>query len=150
MRNIFFLFSVLVLAACNNLYKDVHNLQSQNDQQQAQIDNLKQNVDLNIAVLVGLAETNHVNFAALEIIVNQQVVQLATLSGYLHITALLDPCSDYAGYDEVLMRLSTGQVIAYFESGGKRHLTVLLPNTTYQTTDAQNCVFSLDNNGNLN
>lgn len=70
------------------------------------------------------------------------------------IVEYLDPCSDAPGYDEVLLRTASGKVIAYFEDGNgqgnqRRHLTVLIPNTLYGTTDSTGCNFQVDVNGNL-
>jgi hypothetical protein len=60
----------------------------------------------------------------------------------------IDPCGTLAGsYNEVLMKTKSGKVIAYFESGGNRFLTILKPNTLYSTTDNQHCKFKIDNSG---
>lgn len=57
---------------------------------------------------------------------------------------IVDPCGDGAGFDEILLVLSSGEIVAYFESGGNRFLTVLV-NGNYRTTDAQACNFTILN-----
>lgn len=63
------------------------------------------------------------------------------------VAELIDPCGDGPGFDEVLLRLSTGELIAYFESGeGERHLSVIGPGA-YSTTDEQSCRFDVLSDG---
>lgn len=80
---------------------------------------------------------------------NGQVAQIAVLNGYNNIAEYLNPCGDGPGYDEVLIRMSNGKVVAYFESGNNRFLSELVPNTLYSTTDSQHCHFKVDIAGNL-
>lgn len=65
------------------------------------------------------------------------------------VVAYLNPCGVNPGYNEVLMKTSSGKVIAFFESGGNRFLTILTQNTNYRTTDADQCYFHIDSNNNL-
>lgn len=66
-------------------------------------------------------------------------------NGVDSIAQLIDPCGDNPGqFDEVLIRLSTGQLLAYFESGGNRFLS-LIGNGNYRTTDSQSCHFTVNN-----
>jgi len=55
---------------------------------------------------------------------------------------LIDPCGDGPGFDEVLLRLTDGRLVAYFEQGGNRFLSVI-SDGNYRTTDAQGCYFSV-------
>jgi hypothetical protein len=71
-----------------------------------------------------------------------QALQDATSMG---IVAVIDPCGDGPGFDEVILQLADGTLIAYFESGSRRHLSILGPGN-YQTTDQQQCLFSVDSN----
>ena len=61
--------------------------------------------------------------------------------------ALLDPCGDAPGrYDEVFLKLSNGTILASFSdnvSGLNTRFSVLTPGT-YQTTDGDNCVFTIN------
>ena len=65
------------------------------------------------------------------------------------IVEYLNPCNDGPGYDEILLKTASNKVIAYFENGGNRHLTILIPGMIYQTSDGQGCIFQVDSNGNL-
>jgi hypothetical protein len=59
------------------------------------------------------------------------------------ITGLLDPCGRQGVFDEVLLVLEGGQVLAHYSQGNKQFLTVLLPGS-YITTDGTNCLFTLN------
>lgn len=88
--------------------------------------------------------------ASLQGQVNSNVSQLIVLQNQNNVVEYLDPCGDYVNqYDELILKTSSGDYIAYFEQGGKRFLTKLLRNTQYQTTDNQGCLFKIDTNGNL-
>lgn len=80
---------------------------------------------------------------------NSMQVQIAQLESYENIVELVDPCGPHAGYDEVLLKTSSGKFIAYFQSGNgnnqKRFLTELSENVLYSTTDTQLCQFSIIN-----
>jgi hypothetical protein len=57
---------------------------------------------------------------------------------------IVDPCGDTPNkFDEILFRLSNGVLVAYFESGSNRYLSVIPPGT-YKTTDGNNCIFTVD------
>lgn len=66
---------------------------------------------------------------------------------------ILRPCPNLAGsYAEVLMRYGS-VVVASFSSnmaGDNTRFTVLVPNTSYTTTDGRSCSFSINANGDLN
>lgn len=63
------------------------------------------------------------------------------------ILAVIDPCGDNPNkHDEILLVLNNGDILAYFESGNKRFLSLLECGTNYRTTDSQKCHFSLDEN----
>jgi hypothetical protein len=73
--------------------------------------------------------------------VNQQVKILNDAG--MTVVEVINPCGDQVGqYDEVLLKLSSGQVVAFFEQGTKRFLAIL-DNGTYRTTDQQSCVFKI-------
>jgi hypothetical protein len=72
-------------------------------------------------------------------------LRLAELESQESIVEFIDPCGDYPGrFDEVLMVTSSGSYVAYFQSGGRRFLTVL-PDGNYRTTDFQRCRFTISN-----
>lgn len=149
----------------NNAYKDIHDLQAQSQRQAAQLAALTTYV-LNLeAALSAAIASNTLNIDALQTQYNSTLLTIvsinsaiASLSGQVSvlqsnesIVELLDPCGDMPGqFDEVLLRTSSGKVIAYFETGSKRFLSVLTPNQSYSTTDVQGCAFSVNSNGELN
>lgn len=56
---------------------------------------------------------------------------------------IIDPCGDGQGFDEVLLRLSTGELVAYYTSGNRiEHLSIIGPGR-YRTTDRQRCLFTV-------
>lgn len=60
------------------------------------------------------------------------------------IVELIDPCGDGPGYDEVLLQLANGQLMAHYAGGGNlQFLTVIGPGN-YSTTDSQACSFTVD------
>lgn len=60
------------------------------------------------------------------------------------IVEIIDPCGDNPGeFDEVLLRLYDGTLIAYFESGSDRFLSEI-DQGNYRTTDEQECRFSVN------
>lgn len=104
-----------------------------------------------LGVISGLsaqAAANESQITALESMIYDVQADIAELEMHAYVTELIDPCGPSAGFDEVLIRLSSGELIAYFENGGKRFLTVLSPGN-YQTTDSQACVFTLDSSFNV-
>ena len=71
--------------------------------------------------------------------------RLVTLETNTTVSEIIDPCGDKANqYDEHLIKLSDGKIIAYFEQNGNRFLTIL-PDGSYRTTDNQACNFSIVN-----
>lgn len=65
---------------------------------------------------------------------------------------ILNPCGINGSYDEVLVKLASGQVLASFsqnQSGQNTRFTILLPDTGYVTTDGTNCSFKVNSLGDL-
>lgn len=132
------------------------------DDQQTQIDLLLQNLELmNInlgsqilalesLVLNGVSNLQaQINALQLTIATNQ--TQIATLQGYENITSIIDPCTDGPGVDEVLLRTSSGRIIASFSqnaSGLNTRFAVIAPGT-YGTTDGTGCTFTVNVNGSV-
>ena len=94
-------------------------------------------------------ESNQTTINTLQTQANSMQVQITQLEMNENITDIVDPCGSHAGYDEVLLRTSSGKFIAYFQVGNgnnqKRFLSVLEENVLYQTTDVQACVFKIVN-----
>jgi len=58
------------------------------------------------------------------------------------ISEVVDPCSDGPGHDEVILVFATGEWVAWYVGLG---LSILTPGATYQTSDAQACIFTVPN-----
>jgi len=112
-----------------------------------QDENIESNEDLLFAMSRELNKLIKSGHEAQQLQINALQTQLTQLASQQNPVEIIDPCGDKPGaYDEVLVRIDDGRLVAYFESGGTRFLTILLQNVTYQTTDSQACVFHLDSN----
>jgi len=141
--------------ACQKIFGE-----NNDERQDAEIDQLeKEQLELkqNLAALEQIfasaaASTNASDaqiVASFQFQINQLAMRTAYLETHQPITQLIDPCGDQPGiYDEVIMRLSDGRYVAYFENGGARRLSVLVPGS-YSTTDGGACVFTVQPNGTL-
>lgn len=100
-----------------------------------------------------LLEAKYGNFndaiTAIEGQISIQQMQLASLSTGLRVIDIVDPCGNGPGFDEVLVRMSNGDLIAYFEDGGNRFLTILERDKYYRTTDTQHCNFRVTESGSV-
>lgn len=73
----------------------------------------------------------------------------ATINPY-SVTEIVDPCGDHAGhFDEVLLKMYNGDIVAYFKDNGSREFLTIIGAGNYQTTDKQKCNFSVDSNRNI-
>lgn len=61
------------------------------------------------------------------------------------VTGLIDPCGKQGQFDEVLLRLANGSLLAHYASGSNQFLVVIGPGN-YKTTDGTNCFFSINSN----
>lgn len=156
----------------------IASVETKNNEQDARIALLESSVATMIDNLNNLTEdmddledSTHNTANSIQAIVNANTAQLlslsttvTTLSGNLDglngnfttlsnsltktIVDFIDPCSDGPGFDEVLMKTKDGKYIAYFEDGGKRHLSILNQGA-YVTTDQQRCYFTINANGTI-
>jgi len=83
---------------------------------------------------------------------NTNTTSIAQLNGYKNISEIVDPCGDDSGYDEVLLRLTDGTLIASFSentSGKNTRFSILTPNDSqlFMTTDGTNCTFKIPATG---
>lgn len=109
----------------DNAYKSLDSLTSSINNLDINQDTLEQSISLNLSRIIDL-----------ELALGEQGETVAEI---------IDPCGDNVGqFDEVLIRLSNGGMIGYFEQGNKRFLTSL-PNGNFRTTDKQACSFSIVN-----
>jgi septal ring factor EnvC (AmiA/AmiB activator) len=113
-------------SALSSLQSQLEGLEAVDAGMQAQIDALQAALDAVEASVYDL---------------QTRTAELETQEG---IVEFVDPCGDMLGqFDEVLLRTSSGKLVAYFESGSRRFLTILSPGS-YRTTDAQRCNFSIN------
>lgn len=61
------------------------------------------------------------------------------------IVGVIDPCGKQGQFDEILLRLANGQLVAHYASGNNQFLTTIGPNN-YITTDGTSCRFTVNNN----
>lgn len=73
-----------------------------------------------------------------------------TPAGYTPV-AVVDPCGASGGYDEVLLVLANGQILASFsdKANGENTRFSLIKPGSYVTTDGTNCYFNVDSNNNV-
>lgn len=62
------------------------------------------------------------------------------------VVATIDPCGPTSAYDEILLKLANGQILAHFASGAKQFLT-LVPPGNYTVTDGTGCKFTVTPTG---
>lgn len=62
------------------------------------------------------------------------------------VVSVIDPCGKQATFDEVLLKLYNGQILAHYASGSNQFLTFITPGN-YVTTDGTHCYFTLNSNG---
>lgn len=78
-------------------------------------------------------------------LISSNSATLATLQVNVTVKEMIDPCGDNPNqFDEVLLVMTDGSIIGYFEQRGKRFLTQL-PDGNFRTTDKQACNFSIVN-----
>lgn len=121
----------------HDLEKRVTELERRSDQDAALIRQIQQDL---LSRLSDLENQSQEDIDALE-------AEISLLNDSIDkgIAELYDPCGDYPGhFDEILLILNDGSIVAYFEDGGKRFLATL-SDGNYQTTDKQKCNFSVEN-----
>lgn len=138
----------------NNLTNSIELLDSTLNDLNDQMEHSDSEKTLEMQQLIDTNSAEHNNLialiAALQGQVNNNVSQLATLQAQNNVIGYLDPCGDKVNsYDEIILKTTQGEFIAYFEQNGTRFLTKLEKNVLYQTTDSQACVFKINNEGNL-
>lgn len=66
------------------------------------------------------------------------------------VTQIIDVCGDDPGeFDEVILKLQNGSLMAHYSHGNDQFLTLLEPNRSYVTTDRSSCPFFVDANYNI-
>lgn len=64
------------------------------------------------------------------------------------IVAVIDPCGDEGSYDEVILKLANGTILAHYSDGNKQFFTLVGPGN-YNTTDGHACHFTINNDGSV-
>jgi outer membrane murein-binding lipoprotein Lpp len=93
------------------------------------------------------ADSSASEVASLQTSANLLAAQIAALQANVLIHEIVDPCGDGPGFDEVLLRTSSGYM-GYFEAGNNRFLA-LIPAGSYHLTDQSACPFIITPNGTL-
>lgn len=107
-----------------------------------QLDSLIQVLELN-------QDLNETEITQLQAQADALQIDVTELESQDSVVEYIDPCGDNPGkYDEIILKTSSGRLIAYFEDGGKRFLSELTPGN-YQTTDHQKCNFTVDSDLNV-
>lgn len=60
------------------------------------------------------------------------------------VASIIDPCGPSGNFDEVLLKLYNGKIMAHYADGAKQFLTFIGPGN-YVTTDYQSCRFTVNN-----
>ena len=117
------------------------------------LDELEASYDSIINELNFLSEQNQLTQTQInntQIILENIISDITQIKTGTTIDFVIDPCGDHPNhYDEVVLKLSSGEYLAYFEASGRRFLTVLEQNVIYETTDKQKCRFYINSNNNL-
>lgn len=71
----------------------------------------------------------------------------APVSPYTIMEAI-DPCGKQTAYDEVLLKLNNGTILAHYSDGAKQFLTVVGAGN-YVTTDGTSCYFTIHTDGSV-
>lgn len=130
----------MVLSACglqgqvNDLKGRVDRIEEQQRAVQVQISNVRD----------AMTTADDANKAALQQQLNNLMAQLAILQGYTMVTAVVNPCGSQSPYDEVILKLSNGTVLASLTTYSGVRFSIL-PNGSYTTTDGSNCHFNVNN-----
>jgi hypothetical protein len=125
----------------NELEKKMLALEEQDQLQDNLLSELSYTQETYYHELYDLIDATNLGFSNNIEVIEGQIAALEALSGH-QVVELIDPCGDQSGYDEVLIRLNSGDLIGYFEQGNKRFLTVLEPGR-YKTTDNGGCYFTV-------
>jgi len=97
---------------------------------------------------INLMDANVANIveriATLEANVTYNYALIAELQTRATVTELINPCGDTPGkVDEILLRLSTDDIVVFFQSNDGERLSTLEPGN-YRTTDGTNCSFTVN------
>jgi peptidoglycan hydrolase CwlO-like protein len=140
----------------SSIQSDILSINADIESLELLIEDLSQDVDANstsIALLQSQVTNHNSRLTSLEALVNSiqtttngLVADVAQLESHENIVEFIDPCGDWAGgYDEVILKTSSGKFLAYFENGSRRFLSLLEKNVNYMVTDGSGCRFYINN-----
>lgn len=121
------------------------------NENRAEIERLLTQVNSLLGIISDLsaqAVANESQITVLEAMLYDVQADLTEIELRSHVTEFIDPCGNGPGFDEIILKMSTGELVAYFESGGTRFLTILTQGS-YQTTDSQKCDFVVTSTGEI-
>jgi uncharacterized coiled-coil protein SlyX len=144
MRILLLAFTLTLLASCgdNPTYISHPDYQGQIDDLNGRVGELDKRLLIfqgELNTLDAAVTENGVSIDQLEINVNDLLNRVSDLESDVRIDAIQSPCPDS---DEVLVYLDDGRIMAYFETGNKRYLSIL-SSGTYRTTDNASCTFTV-------
>lgn len=132
--------------------EDIDNLEDRVEIIEGQLEELELSYESLLNEILFLQSQNQLTNAALnnvQTITNNLVVEMAELKLDIKLEEIIDPCGDYPGHhDEVILKMTSGEYLAYFEVGGSRFLSILEKGVNYRTTDKQKCIFRINASNN--
>lgn len=161
MKKILTITALIILASCGK-QSDIDKLNSRVDDTNSRIQALERqlaqtqdafnalssqvgDLEADQDSLSQLVALNAVNLVNLQSSLDLLTKRVSSLESRVTVSSIYDPCGDKEGsFDEMLLIMSDGSILAYFEDGGKRFLSKL-PDGNYRTTDEQACNFQVIN-----
>jgi len=140
---------LMIGCADNKQNERIDRLEGDVDAINGRIAAIQDQIEMNIAYMQILHEADQLSASqaqTLQATVNAQQATLLVLQGYENVKEYVDPCGNGPSFDEVLMRTSSGKLVAHFSSGALEFFTLLTPGS-YVTTDSQACQFTVTNDG---
>lgn len=149
MKKLLFILPMFIFASCGRVespqelfdFLDHDKLENEVDALEKRIDELELSVN-NLYLQIDDAESDQDILEQSIALINSNIT---SLQNNTTVKELIDPCGDNPSkFDEKLLVLSDGTIIAYFEHGNRRGLTDLVDGN-YITTDSDRCHFSILN-----
>lgn len=133
----------------SSLNMTVLQLQQLLNQSNGNTQNLVNNLQTNVNSINSALNSVQSNITTLQSSLNTALVQLAVLQGYNNIVSIKDPCGKQGVYDEVFLKLSSGQYLASFSenTNGLNTRFSVLQDGNLRTTDGTMCYFTVSNSG---
>lgn len=66
-------------------------------------------------------------------------------NGISQVIEYIDPCGDNGRFDEIILKMADGTLIAHYAGGGNTQFLTIIGPGNYQTTDGYKCNFSVTN-----